>query len=373
MRARARYTAASFAKGSSMSGSASLHPATTPRPTRAGGNRARTFAAIDLGTNTCRLLVARAPRVRERGQKDSSGGFRVVDAFSRIVRLGDCLTDGAEPVVLSHTAMRRTIDALKVCAGKLARHRPDRMRAVATEACRRAENHRAFFRQVADETGIDLEVIGPEEEATLALRGCAPLLEADRSYALVFDIGGGSTQVSFADLSGQRAADKMEVTDAISVPFGVVGMAARLGRERVAEADYRAMVDDIADALSAFCKRNALSQRVAGGAVQMIGTSGTVTTLAGVHLGLPRYDRRRVDGTFVSADDLRAISDRLAAMDARERATVPCIGRDRADLVVAGCGILAGMLARWPVDRVRVADRGVREGILATMMADAAS
>ncbi len=355
-----------------MSGSASLHPATTHRPARAGRDRVKTFAAIDLGTNTCRLLVARTARGRGQVGNDTSGGFRVIDAFSRIVRLGDCLTDGADPVVLSDSAMRRTIDALKVCAGKLARHRPDQVRAVATEACRRAENHRAFFRQVAEETGINLEVIGPQEEATLALRGCAPLLQADRGYALVFDIGGGSTQVSFADLSGQGAANKIEVTDAISVPFGVVGMAARLGRERVAEADYRAMVNDIADALSVFCARNALAQRVSGGAVQMIGTSGTVTTLAGVHLGLPRYDRRRVDGTFVSADNLRAISDRLAAMDARERATLPCIGRDRADLVVAGCGILAGVLTRWPVDRVRVADRGVREGILATMMADAA-
>ena len=343
------------ASGNSRGGLASVTMTAVDRPapwrTPQPPGPSRTYAAVDLGTNNCRLLVARPSR----------DGFRVIDAYSRIVRLGEGLgANGA----LTPAAMERTIAALKVCAGKMERRGVSQWRAVATEACRRAGNFAEFRDTVKYETGITLEVITSAEEARLAMNGCAPLLDPRRRRALMFDIGGGSTEVMWLRIKSGRP----EVVDCISLPVGVIGLAELHGGDRVSPTIYESVIDNLMEALGAFESRHEICDHIAAGSVQMLGSSGTVTTLAGVLMRLPRYDRSAVDGSFLSFDDVRDVSAWLLSLDYRGRAAQPCIGRDRADLVVAGCAVLEAICRRWPVGRLRIADRGVREGILSDLM-----
>jgi exopolyphosphatase/guanosine-5'-triphosphate,3'-diphosphate pyrophosphatase len=323
----------------------------TDRAAPAGGDA--TYAALDLGTNNCRLLVA-----RRSANASAVTPFRVVDAFSRIVRLGEGL---AASGVLSEAAMRRTLDALKICAEKIAVHRVAGARSIATEACRRAANCAEFMRRVESETGIALEIITAEEEARLVVAGCAPLLDPRRPYALVFDIGGGSTELVWLRLGEDR---RPAIIASFSLPHGVVTLSDRYGGREVSEATYAAMVSEVLDGLGALEQRHGIATHIAAGEVQMLGSSGTVTTLAAVHLRLRRYSRRRIDGTVLRFDDLRRASRLLARQSHDQRARNPCIGIDRADLALSGCAILEGICRLWPVGRLRVADRGIREGIL---------
>jgi exopolyphosphatase / guanosine-5'-triphosphate,3'-diphosphate pyrophosphatase len=313
------------------------------------------FAALDLGTNNCRLLVARP-------QGDS---FRVIDAFSRIVRLGERLGTTGE---LGMSAMDRTVDALRVCAGKLQRRGVTLYRGVATEACRRARNGGAFVARIAAETGLSLEIIEAREEADLALAGCASLLDPAIPNAILFDIGGGSTEVTWL----VREGESWKIIDSVSLAIGVVLLAERLGRDRVCPDAYAALVDETAQALAAFESAHAIGSKLSGGAVQMLGTSGTVTTLSGIRQQLPRYQRALVDGSSLDLAEIQAVCAELRGLDWRERAAQPCIGSERADLVLAGCAILEGILKVWPLPRLRVADRGLREGILLGLMREAA-
>lgn len=309
-------------------------------------------AAIDLGTNNCRLLIA----------EPLGGGFRVIDAFSRIVRLGEGVQNSHR---LSDAAIDRTLTALRVCSAKIRRRGVTRVRAVATEACRRAANCEDFVAAALQETGIQLEIISSMEEGRLALAGCAPLLDPDIPYAVVFDIGGGSTELMWMVVTptGPRLLDQM------SVRRGVIDLSERYGGDRVETPVYRAMVAEVAAELAAFEQRNRIAERVRGGDVQMLGTSGTVTTLAGVHMRLSRYDRRMVDGCSLRMDDARAVIDYLAGQDFAGRAANPCIGEERADLVVAGCAVFQAIGETWPVRSLQVADRGLREGILVDLIA----
>lgn len=318
-------------------------------PARAPGE---VLAALDLGTNNCRLLVARP----------EGTGIRVIDAFSRIVRLGQGLGRSGR---LAEDAIERTLEALAICAAKMRRRQVTRFRAVATEACRSAGNGPAFLERVAAETGLALQVISAEEEAALALAGCRPLLDPAVPGALVFDIGGGSTEIAWQ----WRGPDGPDAVAAVSMPIGVVTLAERHGGDRFTAAGYEAMIDEAGTRLDGFERRHGIAAAAAGGLVQMIGTSGTVTTLAGVRLDLPRYNRDRVDGVYLDVQDTLALGRRLAGMDFAGRAAHPCIGRERADLVVAGCAILEAICRTWPVPRLRVADRGVREGILLGLLA----
>ncbi len=323
-----------------------------PARSRAAARRRQpTFAALDLGTNNCRLLVA----------TPAPGGFRVVDAFSRIVRLGEGMGNSG---VLSEAAMERTIDALKVCAAKIRRQGVARARMVATEACRRADNCQDFVDRTRRVTGLDLEIISSGEEARLSLAGCAPLLDASGGWALVFDIGGGSTELSWARLVDGRP----EVEGCVSLPLGVVTLGERFPHG--CPQAYADMVAEVGALLDPFDAQYGISTVLAGGGVQMLGSSGTVTTLAGVHLDLPRYDRSRVDGYRLAFEAIEEVTRRIAGMPIDERERHPCIGRERADLVLAGCAILEAICRRWPVGMIRVADRGVREGILLALMAE---
>lgn len=333
------------------------------------GRWRHTYGALDLGTNNCRLLVA----------KPNRDGFRVVDAFSRIVRLGEGLGNSN---ALSDHAMDRTIDALQVCRSKLERNGVTRLRAVATEACRRAENSDRFIDRVRAETDIELEIIAAEEEAELALVGCSPLYDApadDDAFALLFDIGGGSTQITWLRLVASTVVPGQvdtEILGCISVPCGVVTLSERFGcgeddSGRASPVLYEEICAHVRDLLVAFDEHHGISPRVHDGLVQMVGTSGTVTTLTGVFLDLPRYNRDRVDGRQLEFDQLCSARDHLLALDRQDRAAHPCIGPERADLVVSGCAVLDAICDLWPVGRLRVADRGLREGILHGLMRSA--
>ena len=310
------------------------------------------YGALDLGTNNCRLLIARP----------AENGFVVIDAFSRVVRLGEGLAASGR---ISDAAIDRALAALSVCADKLRRRRVSLARSVATEACRRAVNGRYFIDRVHQETGIALEIIAPEEEARLAMLGCHRLLEPGDGPALIFDIGGGSTELILIDTDGAEP----KIRSWWSAPWGVVSLTESEGRDFPDEegriAAYGRMRERVRHAFSRFAALLPSDKSN----IRLMGTSGTVTTLASVHLALPSYDRRAVDGLMVPAESMRAVSGMLSRMSHEDRCRLPCIGGERADLVVAGCAILDVIMDIWPARTLGVADRGIREGILRSLMA----
>ena len=335
-------------------------------PTASGAERRQpgqrdlpVFAALDLGTNNCRLLVAVPQR---------HGQFRVVDAFSRIVRLGEGLSASGR---LAETAMDRAVEALKVCSDKLRNRTVRRARLIATEACRSAANGVEFLDRVEREAGLRLEIIDRQTEARLAVSGCGSLVERETRGVVLFDIGGGSSEIALIDLSGRRSARLANhIVSWTSLPVGVVSLAERYGGRTVTRDTFRAMIEDVRVRLGAFKGRNRLNHLVAGPGFHLLGTSGTVTTLAGVHLELERYERRRVDGLWMDRDSVDRMVEKLLGWNFEQRMANPCIGADRADLVLAGCAILEAIRLVWPSERLRVADRGLREGILSELMAE---
>ena len=318
------------------------------------------YAALDLGTNNCRLLVA-VPQ--------GPGRFRVVDSFSRIVRLGEGLGSSG---VLSDDAMDRTIEALKVCRDKLNQRSHTKHRLIATEACRRAENGEAFLDRVREEAGLDLEIVDRETEARLAVSGCGSLVDHKAHGVVLFDIGGGSSELALLDISKRRSRRLSDhIASWTSLPLGVVTLSEKFGGGKsVTPQIFEDMVMEVTNRLDQFEGRDKLSHALESGRFHLLGTSGTVTTLAGVHLNLRRYDRRRVDGTWLSDQEVDAMINRILNMSFEDRVNNPCIGADRADLVLAGCAILEAIRRLWPSPRLRVADRGLREGLLTEMMAE---
>ncbi|XUU60971.1 Ppx/GppA phosphatase family protein [Erythrobacter sp. HA6-11] len=318
-----------------------------PRPNQA-------YAALDLGTNNCRLLIARP----------SGENFTVIDAFSRVVKLGENLAKSGR---LSDAAMDRTLEALRVCSDKLRRRNVHLARSVATEACRRAENGAEFIERVREETGIVLDIISAEEEARLAVLGCHILLEQGRGPAIIFDIGGGSTELVLLEAGGPIP----QIKDWLSVPWGVVSLTDTVPRKASSDEAraerYAEMRRLVLESFAPFKER--IGDAVNAPGIRLLGTSGTVTTLASLHLELPAYDRKAVDGLIVPSQSMRDISARLSSLSRDDRSALPCIGNDRSDLVVAGCAILESILDIWPADRLGVADRGIREGILRSLMA----
>lgn len=324
------------------------------RSSRRGGGRRRPvrLAALDLGTNNCRLLIA-APRGKD---------FRIVDAFSRIVRLGEGLTHTG---VLSDAAMERTIGALKICAEKIERRGVTHMRCIATQACRGASNGAAFLSTVSAVTGLAFDIITTEEEARLAVAGCAELLDAEAEAGLVFDIGGGSTELSW--VRRNQGGGGIETAAWASLPFGVVSIAEKWGGREMSAETYAAIVAEVRSEIARVGDPAGMKAIFAADRAHLLGTSGTVTSIAGVHLNLPRYRRDKVDGLWLTIADARRVTEKLRSMTFQERTNEPCIGEERADLVVSGCAILEALQHEWPASRIRVADRGLREGVLADL------
>jgi exopolyphosphatase/guanosine-5'-triphosphate,3'-diphosphate pyrophosphatase len=330
------------------------------------------YAALDLGTNSCRMLIA----------TPEAGRFRVVDAFAKSVRLGSGLERTGH---LSRGAIGRTLAALEVCAEKLEHYSVKNVRLVATEACRRARNGNHFLARAARETGLRLEVIRPEEEARLAVISCAPLFSPQAEQVLVFDIGGGSTELVWLDLSGiapERRAQAIldlrmsgtpvpgaaRIVDFISVPLGVATLHERYADVVVDSARFALMSWYFEERIASF--RPYIEARLGDdpATFQMIGTSGTVTTVGAAHLGLRRYDRRKVDGMVLSACAIEEVIARFLRLGPEGRRNDIGLGRDRSELIMSGVAILQTLLRIWPTESMRVADRGLREGMLFAMM-----
>ncbi|MEM6971941.1 MAG: Ppx/GppA phosphatase family protein [Pseudomonadota bacterium] len=332
------------------------------------------IAALDLGTNNCRLLIA----------QPQGEDFRVIDAFSRPVRLGEGMEQHR---VLSRVAQDRAIKALRICAGKLRQHRVAGCRLIATEACRRAENGRSFARRVRRETGLTLRIVSAEEEARFAVAGCAPLVDPEAEQLLVIDIGGGSTELIWVDLSATTAAKRRALVKALapllpgddcencraaethvsdwrSVPFGVSTLHDRFAGITDDRARYDAMAASFAEALAGFRPLETCDRAGQCRKLQIIGVSGTATTFGALHLGLRVYDRTKVDGLWLDCSDARAVTERLLGLGTGGRARCPGIGRNRSELVISGAAILSTVLDTWPTRRLRIADRGLCEGML---------
>ena len=316
-------------------------------------DNAATYAALDLGTNNCRLLVARP----------TADGFRVVDAFSRIIRLGEGVAASGR---ISEAAIMRAVDALLVCRQKMRARGVGRARLIATAACRAAENGEEFRSRVAKEAGLELEIIDSATEARLAATGCTELFDPAASGIILFDIGGGSSELVRLNRSrpGRSGPPSPDIVGWASLPVGVVTLAERYGGKAVSREVYQAMIEEVAILVNRFAAEHCGDL----GAFHLLGTSGTVTTIAGVFLRLARYDRRRVDGCWLTDDEISRVVAELMAMSFEERAANPCIGSERADLVLAGCAILDAIRRAFPCQRLRVADRGLREGMLDEMM-----
>ena len=384
----------------------------TPGGPASSGGSEPLYAALDLGTNNCRLMIASL----------HNSQFRIVEAFSRIVRLGEGMTHSG---ALSERAMERALKALKICAERIEKRGVARVRAVATQACRAARNGRDFIARVEHETGLKLTIISPQEEAHLSVMGCASLLDGrdvkpPARAALVMDVGGGSTELSWVELERAPAPLSSAVSDPssarpgagddsppsrrpergelavsdidtaqmaaqagalrmarhmprprywISLPVGVVNLAERFPEPENGDARawFEGMVSEVMATVRAFTAPEPLRPHFDCGEAYIVGTSGAITSLAGMHLGLERYDRSKVDGLWMSHDHCRGVIDRLLDLGRAGRELEPCIGRDRADLVLAGAAILEAVVRLWPCTRLRVADRGLREGLLLSM------
>ncbi|MDF0580781.1 Ppx/GppA phosphatase family protein [Bradyrhizobium yuanmingense] len=307
------------------------------------------YAALDLGTNNCRLLIA-CP---------TQDGFRVVDSFSRIIRLGEGVSATG---CISDAAIDRAIAALSICRDKINLRKARRLRLIATEACRAASNAEGFRSRVAAETGIELEVIDRETEAALAVLGCSPLVDPRGRGAILFDIGGGSTELVRIERDPEKPEPRIKAW--MSIPYGVVTLAEQFGGRDVTPEIYAAMEQEVASHVAPFAEEH--GRDLAD--MHLLGTSGTVTTLAGIHLNLARYDRRRIDSIWMNDADITATINKLLGMSYEERAANSCISVERADLVLAGCAILDAIRRAFPLPRLRVADRGLREGMLVEMM-----
>ena len=309
------------------------------------------YAALDLGTNNCRLLIA-CP---------TSDGFRVVDSFSRIIRLGEGISATGS---ISEAAIERAIAALSICRDKIELRKARRLRLIATEACRAASNADGFRSRVAAETGIALEVIDRETEAALAVLGCSPLVDTKGRGAILFDIGGGSTELVRIERDPTEETPQPRIKAWMSIPLGVVTLAEHFGGRNVTSEIYARMEQEVARHIAPFAEEHGRDLTE----MHLLGTSGTVTTLAGIHLNLARYDRRRIDSIWMNDSEISATIAKLLGMSYEERAGNNCISVERADLVLAGCAILDAIRRAFPLPRLRVADRGLREGMLVEMM-----
>ncbi|MEN8832552.1 MAG: Ppx/GppA phosphatase family protein [Pacificibacter sp.] len=333
---------------------------------------AQLYAALDLGTNSCRMLIA----------QPKGSQFHVVDSFSKSVQLGAGLERTGR---LSRSSISRTIQALKVCRKKLEKHDVKSMRLVATEACRRARNSRDFLRAVRREVGIDLEIIKTEEEARLAVISCAPLVSTKTEQLLVVDIGGGSTELVWIDLSSVPPVERpraimrlhrgfqntdspfphAKVVDWISVPLGVATLKDQFQDVEDDSARFALMSWLFEEKLADFAP---YANEACREGFQIIGTSGTVTTVAASHLGLRRYDRNKVDGLRMTSEQIDRVIREYLNLGPEGRRRDPRIGRDRQELIMSGSAILQALLRLWPTDRLSVADRGLREGLLYAQM-----
>ena len=334
-----------------------------PRRGRKGSRNSDTYAAIDLGTNNCRLLIARG----------KSSNFKVVGSYSRVVKLGKGLEATGR---LSQESMDAAVEAISVCARKIKAKNVKRWRCVATEACRKASNGAEFLARVKAESGLTMEMISPRVESRLAVMGCINLVDTSKDVALVVDIGGGSTELSWVDIRKVRDPNteyrvhRPPISAWASLPIGVVTLSEKIPEHADRTTWYADMCNHVREMIDQAGCATRFTKAFENGRGHIIGTSGTITSLAGIHLKLPFYQRDKVDGIWMNSADAVAVARNMASRSPESRAQEPCIGEDRAKLLVAGCAITDVLCEMWPSERIRVADRGLREGILIGLMQD---
>lgn len=329
---------------------------------RSRRRKAKYYGAIDLGTNNCRLLIARS----------LEDGFKVVDSYSSVVRLGAGLAGTGR---LAEANMDAAIEAIDICAKKMKAKNVKRWRCIATQACREAENGEAFLARVKAETGLRFETISPRVEARLSVMGCLNIIDRNKHVALVIDIGGGSTELSWVDIRRLNEANSRHkihrppISAWVSLPIGVVNLS-EMYRENPDDlsAWYERMKDHVREEIAKQNCQTRFGKVFKAGRGHLIGTSGTITSLASVHLKLPYYQRDKIDGIWVNQADILKTAQDLSRKTAKERAQEPCIGEDRATMIIAGCAITEVICEYWPAQRIRVADRGLREGMLMGLM-----
>lgn len=294
-------------------------------------------AAIDLGTNTARLLIA------------ETDGETITPILVKrhITRLGGGFT---REQGLSIEARERTLAAMRDFAKEMAAHRVTALRAVATSAVRDAKNGREFCAEVFDEAGIKLEVIDGHEEGLLTLKGVFCGIDDKRGDFLVFDIGGGSTEYTLS------SGEEMRFTR--SLPLGVVRLTE--GKGSVAEMEEK--IDRELSGLLEEMEREGM--RVEPGRCTLVGTAGTATTVAAIDLEMTDYDYRRVNNHAVSLERIRAIFAKLLPLSPSERLQVAGLEKGREDLIIAGLVLMIRTMETFGIDRLKVNDFGLLEGIL---------
>ena len=303
------------------------------------------IATIDLGTNTVRLLVS---------DLDSERAWRSVHADQRVTRLGEGL---AGTGVLGDAPMRRTAAAVADYARRGRQLGARRIRIVATSAVREAANRPAFVEMVERASGERVHVISGDEEARLTVRGVLRALGPLSGELLTFDIGGGSTEYTLA-----RGTT---VIATVSLRLGVVPLAERFPFPGTVEPDrYHALADEVSKQLDAELPSSLARARPD----HLVGTAGTVTTLAALDLGLERYDADRVQRHRLERAAVARLRDRLAALTVAERAALPCLEPGRADLIIPGVAIVEATLDRFGMDSLTVSDWGLREGLVDEMI-----
>jgi len=299
------------------------------------------LAAIDLGTNTVRLLVTEA---------DRTAAWRVIDQDQRVTRLGEGLrTSGT----LGDQAMARTTTAVVEYVERAARAGATDVLVCATSAVRDADNGAAFVQMLERRTGRPVRVVSGDEEARLTLRGVLYGLPPIAGPLIVFDIGGGSTEFILAEGGALSLA--------VSLRLGVVSLAERFPFPATVDRDRYAELTNEVRAHLATGLPPAVRQRRAD---LLVGTAGTVTTLAALDLGLRAYDSRRVQGHRLSRRAIEALGERLGALSMAERAALPCLEPGRADLIIPGLAIVEATLECVGVETLIVSDYGFREGII---------
>ena len=313
------------------------------------------YGSIDLGTNTCRLLIAKLIPTED------GRVFSPVESLSRVVRFGENLDSGQTGTRrLSPQAVDRALMALEECKKLLQRYNVRHMRCVATAACRYAENTEEFVQEALNKTGIRVEVISPQEESELAVAGCAELFDEQFSHAIVFDIGGGSTEFVWTEILPDQG---FRIVDSISFPYGFA-----TSKEDLRDADKCLKItQSVSSAVNDFAVEYKIRELFHAGKVQMIGASGTITTLAAIAMDLDRYDKKSVHEVPLCRETLKYVFRYLSNTKYKERVEHPCIGQQRAESIMGGVALFKAIDEVLNIDPIIAADRGVREGILHTL------
>lgn len=310
------------------------------------------FAAIDLGSRNCRTIV---------GCQSKAGAFEYIETYSKSVSLADGVAASKK---LSRKSMDRTIEALAFCSKVLSRYAGLTYLAVATDAMRRAENASVFIKRVKRELGLIISIITPQEEAYYAALGCIEVLSLETEIFVVFDIGGGSSEIA---LCRQKSDKDIELIDSLSIPYGVINLLE--SKDHLTFSGYSNLVQKISDLSRDFLNQYATTLDFVNN-FQCIGTSGTTTTVAALNMNLRFYDREKINDSILQFSEILKTVHYVQSLSEDERKLHPYISQSNEDLVLGGLTILEGIVRGLPASTITVTDRGVRDGVVYALTHD---